>query len=290
MKKSVFTIVLALVLFSFSTTALIGCAPTETRTNNFSVGLNPSVEVDVGNGNVTLVVGSNGEITVTADLKKPDKIEYAISQDGDRVTVDANTRSGSRADITVTAPVNTEFELTTGNGNVDVTGVQASGLVSSGNGSIALTEIRGDVIGNLGNGRITVSDAEGEYILNTGNGDIQLTGATGSFILNSGNGDVRLTEAKGSVVLSVGNGSISFEGELDPGSDNTIGIGNGSVTVEITGSPSLSLDLEIDDSGRIRVDLPVSVSEQSEYRLIGTVGDGEASLNVRTGSGDITIK
>jgi DUF4097 and DUF4098 domain-containing protein YvlB len=275
LKKTIIITIFVVVILSM--VSLNGCTPTETRTNNFSVGPSPSVLIEVGNGNLTLVVGSDGEITVTADMKKPDKIEYTISQEGDRVTVDANTRSGSRADITVTAPVNTEFELTTGNGNVDVTGVQASGLATSGNGSIMLE-------------RITLSDVEGAYILNTGNGDIQLAGATGSFILNSGNGDIRITEGKGSVILSVGNGSISFEGALDPGSDNTIGIDNGPVTVEITDSPSLSLDLEIDDSGKIRVDLPVSVSEQSEYRLIGTVGDGEASLDVRTGSGNITIK
>ena len=168
--------------------------------------------------------------------------------------------------------------------------MQASGLISSGNGSITLKEIIGDVIGNLGNGKTTLSDIEGEYILNTGNGDIQLEGATGSFIINSGNGDIRITEGRGSIILNVGNGSISFEGELDPGSDNTIDIGNGPVTVEITGSLSLSLDLEIDERGKIRVDLPVEVSEQSEYRLIGIVGDGEASLNVRTGVGNITIR
>jgi DUF4097 and DUF4098 domain-containing protein YvlB len=288
LKKTIIITIFVVVILSM--VSLNGCTPTETRTNNFSVGPSPSVLIEVGNGNLTLVVGSDGEITVTADMKKPDKIEYTISQEGDRVTVDANTRSGSRADITVTAPVNTEFELTTGNGNVDVTGVQASGLATSGNGSIMLEQVKGDVTGSLGNGRITLSDVEGAYILNTGNGDIQLAGATGSFILNSGNGDIRITEGKGSVILSVGNGSISFEGALDPGSDNTIGIDNGPVTVEITDSPSLSLDLEIDDSGKIRVDLPVSVSEQSEYRLIGTVGDGEASLDVRTGSGNITIK
>lgn len=288
MKRAVVTVVLTLVLFS--TVALIGCTPTETRTNTFSVGTSPSVEVTVDNGSLTLIVGSDSEITVTTNLKNPAKIEYTISQEGDKVTVDADTRSGSRADVSVTAPENTMFTLETGNGSVSVTGVQASGLVSSGNGSIMLNQLKGDVTGNIGNGKTTLSDVEGTYILNTGNGDIQLAGATGSFILSSGNGDIRLTDGRGSIILSAGNGSISFEGELTPGSDNTIDIGNGPVTVEITGSPSLSLDLEIDDRGKIRVDLPVTVSQQSGYRLIGTVGDGEAALNVRMGSGNITIK
>ncbi|UCB42828.1 MAG: DUF4097 family beta strand repeat protein [Dehalococcoidales bacterium] len=288
MKRVIVTVILALVLLS--TVVLAGCAPTEIRTNNFTVGLNPSVEVEVGNGNVSLVIGSDGEISVTANLKNPDRIEYSISQEGNRVTLEAKTRGGSRADVTITVPANTEFELTTGNGNVDVTGVQASGLVNSGNGSITLEQVIGDVTGSIGNGKMTLRDVEGIYVLSTGNGDIQLAGATGSFILSIGNGDIRLSEGKGSVVLSVGNGSISFEGELDPGSNNVISIGNGPVTVEITGSPSVSLDLEIDDRGKIRVDLPVAVSEQSEYRLIGTIGDGESTLDVHTGSGNITIR
>lgn len=288
MKKTALIIILTLVMFNIA--SITGCASTETRTNTFIVGTNPSVEVDIGNGNISLVVGFDGEINVTANLKKPDSIEYTITQEDDTVTLEAKTRGGSRADVTINVPENTTFTLATGNGNVNVTGVQASGLVASGNGSIVLKEISGDVIGNLGNGKTTLTDIEGEYILNTGNGDIQLEGATGSFILSIGNGDIRINNGSGVIILSVGNGSVSFEGEFDPGSDNEISTGNGPVTVEITDSPNLSLDLEIDDRGKIRVDLPVEVSEQSEYRLIGTVGDGETLLNVSTGSGNITIK
>ena len=68
MKRLMVIIILALVLLSIS--SLTGCASTEIRTNNFSVGGNPSVLIEVGNGNLTLVVGSDGEITVTANLKK----------------------------------------------------------------------------------------------------------------------------------------------------------------------------------------------------------------------------
>lgn len=105
----------------------------------------PAVEVTVGNGHINLLVGSEGEITVTAELQKPESVEYEVSQDGDSIAVNAKTRSASRADVAVTVPINTKFRLSTGNGNVDAVGVQSPGLAHSGGGSIRLEQVRGDV-------------------------------------------------------------------------------------------------------------------------------------------------
>lgn len=252
MKRLMVAILLALVLLG--TMSLVACAPTEIRTNTFSVGASPAVNLEVGNGNVSLVVAQEGEIIVTAELRKPDSIEYNISQDGDLITVEIKTRSGSRADVTVTLPRNTEFNISSGNGNIEVTDVQAPGIV------------------NHGNGDITLNDVTGQFIFNNGNGDITVNNATGSFLFNNGNGNIRL------------------QGELVCDSSSVINIGNGSVTVELSGSPSVALDLEIQESGNIIVDLPVTVSEQSDYNLIGTIGNGEALLEVNIGNGDITVK
>lgn len=65
--------------------------------------------------------------------------------------------------------------------------------------------------------------------------------------------------------------------------------GSGSVTMELAGTPSVAVDLETDD-GEVTSDLPVDVIESSKYKLVGIIGDGEADLNVRVGSGDITIR
>jgi len=270
MKKAILTMILTLVLFS--TISLVACGPTSSRTNTFSVGANPAVEVKVGNGDVSLVVGGEDKVTVEAELQKPGSVEYEVSQDGDKITVDAKTRSGSRAHVTVTVPANTEFALSTGNGDVSAVGVQASGRLDSGDGSIKLERVTGDVNGSVGNGDITLSDV------------------TGSFILSDGNGNIILRDATGSFILSVGNGDITFQGELSPGSNSALSAGNGAVTVELTGSPSVALDLEIEQKGKIRVDPPATVSEESDYRFIGTIGNGEAALKVSTGTGDITIK
>ena len=60
-----------------------------------------------------------------------------------------NQPFGSRTirvdDVTVTVLEKARFQLSTGNGNVDVAGVQASGHVQSGNGSLMLEQARGDV-------------------------------------------------------------------------------------------------------------------------------------------------
>ena len=120
----------------------------------------------VGNGDVDLVVGPQGEITVEAELQKPEKVEYEVPRDGDSVTVHAETKSDSRADVTVTVPGNAEFALSTGNGSVDAVGVRAPGRVHSGNGSITLERVTGDVEGNLGNGTIILGDVAGSFILN----------------------------------------------------------------------------------------------------------------------------
>lgn len=288
MKKITVALVLALGLFS--TISLVACGPIETRTNTFSVGVHPVVEVGVGSGNVDLVLGTTGQIIVVAELQKPESVEYKVSQDGDSIIVDTKTRFGSKADVTLTVPENTGFTLSTGSGSVEVSAIQASGQVSSGSGSISLEKTKGDVEVSTGSGHITLSNVSGSFNMNTGSGNIVLHDSTGSFSGNSGSGKVDIHESKGTFNLSSGSGDIKFQGELAQGSDNRLSSGSGSVTVELSGSPSVALDLEIQQRGRIRVDLPVMVSEQSEHRLIGTIGDGEASLNVRTGSGNITIK
>lgn len=262
-------------LLLLSTIPLVACesGPDETRTNIYSVGSSPGINVQVGNGDLDIVTGIEGEITVEAELYDLGRIEYGVSQDGDTITVSAKTKSDSRADVTITVPQNCTFELSTGNGRVDVAGLRASGNVTIGNGAVMLEQISGDVQ------------------INTGNGDITLDSVEGSFSLNSGNGNIDLLDANGTFNLNVGNGGITFQGEMASGSMNTFNTGSGSITAELTGSPSVVLDLETDD-GEVSVgsDLQAAVSEESRYRFVGTIGDGGAELTVRAGSGDITIK
>jgi DUF4097 and DUF4098 domain-containing protein YvlB len=271
MKRLVVLVILSVALVC--SVLALGCGSTvESRTDSFSVGSSPAVLVEVGNGSVTVVVGEENEIVVGAQLMKPEEIEYEASQDGDTVVVDVKTRRNSKADVTITVPSNTEFELSCGNGRIDVTGISASGTA------------------NVGNGDTILSDVMGKVAVNNGNGDIKISDATGILAVNLGNGDIKISDATGSFTLNLGNGAIGFKGELDPGTESVANVGNGSMTVELSGSPSVALDLEIQDRGTISVAQPTSVTEQSDYLFVGTIGDGEASLEASIGSGDIVIK
>ena len=51
----------------------------------------------------------------------------------------------------------------------------------------------------------------------------------------------------------------------------------------------MALDLETEE-GMVKSDLPMTVREMAEGRLVGDIGNGEAALTIHAGTGNITIK
>ncbi|MFC1978454.1 hypothetical protein ACFLVP_00505 [Chloroflexota bacterium] len=227
--------------------------PTETITNSYTVGANPVINVTIGNGSIILVIGGDSSINVEALLLSPDNVTYEVTQDGDTVTIDAVTEHRGRADVTVTLPDNTLYALATGNGGINVPGMNADGQVNIGNGTARLDGVTGDINGNIGNGDFIMINAEGSFIAN------------------------------------VGNGNISFKGVFTAAGTNTANIGNGSAIIELTGSPSVAVDLDT-DRGTVTSTQEVTITEQSKETLVGTIGGGAATLTVDIGNGNITIK
>ena len=230
----------------------------ETREDTFQVGETPVLVVDSRNGEVRVAAGQPGLIDVVAVVSHADNVEYSVLQSGETVTVRAKTlnplRSSPRTDLTITVPPETAVTIDSGNSLVLVKGLRSTGTIVAGNGPVGLTDIQGDFHAATGNGRIVVE------------------GAVGSFDLASGNGD------------------IVFKGMLSSGTTSSFNTGNGSVTVEFDGPPSVAVDAE-SGSGRVRSELELSATTRSEKdHLVGMIGDGAAGLRIRVGNGDITIR
>jgi lia operon protein LiaG len=93
----------------------------------------------------------------------------------------------------------------------------------------------------------------------------------------------------GEVDAETSNGRISYSGDMIAGGDNRLITSNGDVDVQLLGTPGIKLDAST-SNGDVTSELPITATTTSDDHLVGTIGDGEADLYIRTSNGDITIK
>ncbi len=201
---------------------------------------------------------------VQATLRKPDDLDYEITQEGDTISVEAKEKRKSfgifnfgespGAHIEITAPSNTRVELRTNNGRVEVYGMHVSGAVRT------------------SNGKIVIEDVIGEFDISTSNGAVTIVRASGTFDIETSNG------------------RIEFDGELASDDNNRMTTSNGSVEIMLQGTPSVKLDAST-GNGSVTTRLPIlTTSPGDERHLVGTVGAGDAELFVRTSNNSIIIR
>jgi hypothetical protein len=252
-------------------------APKEARDDSFTVGGSLHLVARTGNGAIEVSAGSDNEVRVEATLTVPDNIDYTVIQEGDTITVEAKPKTGrswrncTGASFVMTVPANTEVELDTSNGAIELFGLGGGGRLDTSNGAVSLVDVTGDYRGSTSNGRIDIDGMEG----------------TADF--GTSNGAVSVADSKGEFDLHTSNGRISFSGELTAGGDNRLETSNGRVDVELLGEPSVTLDAST-SNGELSIELPITTSLVEKNHIVGTIGDGEADLYIRTSNGDINIE
>jgi lia operon protein LiaG len=266
----------AAVLLASAACAVGGPVTTETRDDTFAVNGSAVLVVSSENGWIQVVTGSDDEVRVEATLRGPDRIDYEVSQDGNTITVEANVHSGwtignRGADIMITAPVNTSVDLSSSNGMIGINGTEGNGEFETSNGMISVEDVKGDFEGTTSNGLIRVTGMEGDGVFRSSNGAAELAGVTGEF-------DVETS-----------NGGISFSGNLTAGGSNRLVTSNGNVVVELLGTPSVNLDAST-SNGDITCEMPITATVTGDDHLVGTIGDGEADLEVSSSNGDVIIR
>lgn len=249
--------------------------PTETRDDSFTVNGTATLVVNTENGKIEVNTGSDDEVRVQATLRGVNRIDYEVSQDGNTITVTAEITGwwfgNVGADITITAPANSDVELYTSNGVISLNGIEGTGTLRTSNGMISLENVKGDFDGTTSNGRIEVDTMEGTGYFRTSNGGVDLQGVTGEFDADTSNG------------------GISFSGNLTAGGNNRLVTSNGNVVVELLGTPSVSLDAST-SNGDVNCELPITATVTGDEHLVGTIGDGEADLYIHTSNGNVAIR
>lgn len=279
------------------------------ESHTLQIGPNGSLQLKNLSGDITVTAGTGRAATVEvirksrgrtlADAKLGlERVKVEVDQRGERASITARYPDESRPpyavsiNYIVTAPAGTSLTLNTLSGDVRVSDIKGDVAVDVASGDVVVTKSQVSTIKTM-SGDVTVTDAEGQGRLDfsTMSGTIKLerirAKRLGVTVL-SGDVIVRDVEA-GDVEIGSTNGDVEFSGVLSKTGRYDIHSHNGDVRVSV---PKSGFDLDASTfSGDITADasLGMKASSNSRRTLRGTVGDGGASLTVKTFSGDIIV-
>jgi DUF4097 and DUF4098 domain-containing protein YvlB len=217
-------------------------------------------------------------------------------------------------DVTLEDATTQEVSLTSRNGALTLTNVNASGPVNlnSDFGSITFKSGQGSELTiETQNGVVDLSGLaiEGEIVASSNFGDVKLVDVTGeSYDLKTNNGKVTLDEAQGTVKvrndfgdIEVVNGSqvtldlvsrsgkITYRGSLGEG-PHVLDTEFGEIRLGLPADSAFDFDLET-DFGKIQSDFEVTVSgELDSKHWTGQVNGGGPELKASTKNGDINLE
>jgi DUF4097 and DUF4098 domain-containing protein YvlB len=242
---------------------------TETVSNSFTTGSQPTIIVETFNGRINVQKGTDLQVAATVlkrgtgnsktaaedDLKN---IEVNMTQDGDTIRIIARRinqtladNSGAQVDLTV--PEAAVLDLTTSNG------------------------------------RIITTNVLGDQRLSTSNGEIDVQGGQGVQNLSTSNGRIQIEAQAAQVNARTSNGQINFSGSLADG-NHSFETSNGAVELSLPRDSQFAIDAST-SNGRISTEFPITMSgSNDDNELRGTVGDNPGvSIRIQTSNGAVKI-
>lgn len=187
--------------------------------------------------------------------------------------------------------VDGRVRLDTHAGGVEARSMAGSLIVDTGSGSVEVVGVDGDLEVDTGSGNVRVSDVTGDDVgVDTGSGSVDADGIRARRVeIDTGSGQIELRQSEArDILLDTGSGSVMAELESDI-DRLEIDTGSGSVTVRFPEELGAAVDIET-GSGGIDVDFPVMTTHRSRDELRGTIGDGEGTIVIDTGSGSVRIR
>ena len=231
-----------------------------------------------------------------------DRVKVRGSGKGLELWADVTVRvpSGGRLEIVhgvgelFAENVDGDLELATRSGNVTADRTRGDISVATGSGDVGLSQIDSDSVEiATGSGSIKIRDSRGgEIELASGSGEIFLSALQARSIeVGTGSGDITAKEIDAEEIeMGTGSGDVTLD--LWQMGRGKCEIGTGSGDIELTVASGMSVDIHAETSdGKVLVDLGAaefSKRDDDEIRL--TVGNGDARVELGTGSGDIRIR
>lgn len=269
------------------------------ETKTIDVTQAPAIAVENHAGNVELESGADGAIHIHAQKyartqSEAEAMSFQVEEKDNTVRIAYFRPQGNpdheHIDFKIIAPRNSSLQVTTGGGNVDVSGFSKGLTARSGGGNMRADNVAGAVQVTTGGGNIECGGVNGTLDLTTGGGNIQATGEIfGSAALKTGAGNISAQSIAGSVSAQTGSGNVSVGGRLSGNSELSTGAGN--VRAVIPPDSALSVQAAT-NMGHITDDFGLNASSMSASGsglLNGQIGNGSNTLKINTGLGNVSI-
>jgi hypothetical protein len=202
-------------------------------TRTFATGTQPTIVINDASGGIQVHTGDTSGVTVQTTKQidgpgNPNREQVSYNQSGDTITI--NTGQDGSADFNVTVPNNSNLQLHTNSGDIDVEGINGQISMSTGSGNIIA---RQDQL----NGSSTLRTDSGNVTFDggiTGSGDYQFTSGSGNIDANLNSSttvDVNASTDTGSITSNVQ--SVHVQNN-DPGATASGYIGSPNNSTKLT--------------------------------------------------------
>src|SRR4051794_13870013 len=146
----------------------------------YNVGANPKLTVDTNDANIRVSAGAGNRISarVTTDGYKigPTDVRIDERQSGDEVRISVRIPSTTfrfgnhNVHVEITVPANTQLDMRSGDGRLEVSGTRAAAKLSTGDGRITVRDFEGPLNAHSGDGRVEVDGRFDDLQLDTSDG------------------------------------------------------------------------------------------------------------------------
>jgi DUF4097 and DUF4098 domain-containing protein YvlB len=283
-----------------------------------------NLEVQTGSGSITVRPGGADSVQVRATItardstgmRAEDKVKKLeanppIEQDGNTIRIGYITDHDLQQNVSIsyelTAPAQTQLRSRSGSGHQTVDGIKGPVDTQTGSGGVTISNVGGELRAQTGSGSIELDNIQGGVRAQTGSGSIRANRVAGAFDGGTGSGSVRLVQSgPGDVRVHTGSGSVEMQnvkggvrastgsGHIDADGEATaawsLETGSGGITLRLP--PDAKFDLFAHTgSGRISSDHQVTMQGSFDrHELRGKVNGGGVTIDLRTSSGNITIR
>jgi DUF4097 and DUF4098 domain-containing protein YvlB len=288
---------------------------TDTLSRKIKLGRDGRVSVQNVAGDIVVTSGSGDDVSIEAvkrtrgDRNELGRVDIIIEEHAGRVDVRTEHHSLSRGDrvsvdYTVTVPDGASVELKSVSGKVKVTGVKGRVRAESISGSVTVSNTPRVEQAKTVSGDVEISDVsqDGELSASSISGRVRANGVKlRSLDVRTISGDLVLRDiACERLSAHSVSGGVEYAGTLAKGGRYELNSHSGSLRLGLSGDIGFELSAT-SFSGSVRSELPLTVGGERNpdvrRRGLGrgrggiqaTFGDGSATLNVRTFSGDIVL-